>query len=291
MNHPIESTGPDDLDHLLETWAAGREASAERLSALGQQIAAQLADKAPLAVVPDSRSSRQVGRLGLGGFSLRGGPAWFLAGAASVALVVAGSFWLHGDRPQEPTIAGKSAPVLPTGYASLPHEQLLAKARLFAEMQTVFGGQLEWIAETTDHVELGLGKVATASKDPGSKGPGSREHGPLIVRVVVERRAAGTADWKVVWATDVVALDQEPVTLRAAEGTIPAALSLWAYRLPDGMVFVESDLTLSGLKSALESASSNILENNRATEVGSVDVDGAEYRILQTAATLDGDLG
>ena len=39
MNQPTEPTGPDDLDRLLRTWAAGREANADHLSALGQRIA------------------------------------------------------------------------------------------------------------------------------------------------------------------------------------------------------------------------------------------------------------
>ena len=129
-----------------------------------------------------------------------------------------------------------------------------------------FRWELEWIAETSDHVELGLSKDARGADDAG----------PLIVRVVVERRAAGTPDWKIVWATDVVARNQESVVLRSAEGAAPAALSLWAYRLPDGKVFVESDLTLSAAGRAIQSASTNILEDNRTTEVGTVDADGAE---------------
>ena len=281
MNQPLDPNGPDDLDRLLQAWATGREASAERLSALKGRIVSQLNDPSTLPIVPQSPSSRSRDRRRGPGYSLRSGPAWFLLAAASVLFIFAAGYWLGGNRPQDLPVVVTAPSDLPAGLASLPKEQLLAKARLFAEMRTVFGGQLQWIAETTDHIELGLAKEAVDADG---------DH-PLMVHVVVERRAAGSADWKIVWATDVVANDQQPVVLRPTTGALPAALSLWAYRLPDGTVFVESDLTLRGADSAVRSASASILQNNRATEVGSVDADGAEYRIFQTAAVLDGDLG
>ena len=174
---------------------------------------------------------------------LRSRPAWFLVAAASVLLMLTARFWLGGDRAQKPRVgetsglvgknttgrptgdspvpadngsasAGNESVVSTAGGVSLPKEQLLAKAQLFAEMQAVFGSQLQWLAETTDRVELGLGRDTDASSQSSAG-----DHVPLMVQVVVERRAAGSADWKTVWTTDVVALDQEPVTWRAAEGT------------------------------------------------------------------------
>ncbi len=282
MNQPLEPRASDDLDRLLQTWATDREASPDRLSALQGRIVSQLNDLPTLPMTHEPLSSRPRSRWPHGrGFSLQSGPAWFGLAAASVLFIFAAGYWLGGNRPQELAVVSKNSPDLPAGLESLPREQLLAKARLFAEMQLVFGGQLQWLAETTDHIELGLAKEAVA---PASDGP-------LMIHVVVERRAAGAADWKIVWATDVVANDQEPVVLRPTTGAIPASLSLWAYRLPDGMVFVESDLAIAGLNTAVRSASTTILQDNQPTEVGAVGADGAEYRIFQTAAALDGDLG
>ncbi len=195
-------------------------------------------------------------------------------------LVVTSAIWLTRDRSS----AKSSTSPLPleqlTGLSALPREQLVAKARLFAEMRAVFGNQLDWIAETTDRVEIGLIKDPAAARQPGL----------LVVRMVVERRSTATSDWKTVWSADVVAPNEESVTLRPVPGASPATLSLWAYRLPDGMVFVESKLTLSDRQAAILSSSESILENNRPTEVSAMDADGAQYRVLHTAATLD-DMG
>ena len=86
----------------------------------------------------------------------------------------------------------------------------------------------------------------------------------------------------------MIALDQRQVV---AQPVGEGVLSLWAYRLPDGTVFVESDLVLPERLASVETATTNILENNRATEIGIFESDGAHYRILQTAAALDGGTG
>jgi hypothetical protein len=284
MNEKLEPIVPDDLDDLLHDWGAAREASSDRLSALHRQIAERLAEQPVLDIVPapaeESHRSLAAGR---GNRARHSGPAWFLAGAASVLLVVAGNYWLGRTGPE---VADKTpSQVSPKGLASLSKEDLLAKARLYNEMRVMFDGQLEWLAETSDHLEVGLAQLPSSD---GSEEPSDKQ--PLVIQMVVERRAKGGSSWQVVWATEVIAPSEERVALRPVNGAVPAALSLWAYRLPDGMVFVESNLKLSGAQ-VVEAATSGILENNRATEVATVDAGAAEYRVLQTAAALDEDRG
>ena len=264
MNQPHDEPKPDDLDRLLQTWQAGRQADAERLSALQRQIAARLAAERPLGAGLERapQNGRSTGRRhGL----LASGPVWLLATAAAL-LIAVGSFWLGrttGDPGPAPGLA---------------RQELADKARLFAEMRGMFGNQLQWLTEANDRVELGLAAA-------GETADGER---PMVVKVVVERRAGGDRDWQVVWSADVIALDQRQVV---AQPVGEGVLSLWAYRLPDGTVFVESDLVLPHRLSSVETATANILENNRPTEIGAFESDGVHYRILQTAAALDGGTG
>ena len=169
MNQPHDEPKPDDLDRLLQSWQAGRQADAERLSALQRQIAARLAEERPLGVGVEraSPNGRSPGRRhGL----LASGPVWLLATAAAL-LIAVGSFWL-GRTTGEPGPA-----------PGLARQELAEKARLFAEMRGMFGNQLQWLSEANDRIELGLAA-------PGETADGER---PMVVKLVVQRRRAATA--------------------------------------------------------------------------------------------------
>ena len=57
------------------------------------------------------------------------------------------------------------------------------------------------------------------------------------------------------------------------------------------LVFVESELALGGTSAEVKAASRDLLQDNRATEVGTLEAGGAQYRIVETAATLSGERG
>jgi hypothetical protein len=295
MNQPHDQPTPDDLDRLLQTWQAGRQADAERLSALQRQIAARLAEERPLGAGLERapQNDRSTGRRrGLVASAA-------LATAAAVLLAVGIGFWLRrtGDDPTRHDLPVAShSPDGSVASGSLSKTDLLAKARLFAEMQAVFGDQLGWLAETADDLDLGLADESAPQRGEkqglaGGRAVPTGDERPLVVQIVVQRRSAGNADWNDVWSTEVIARDQQPVALRPDGAAMPAALTLWAYRLPDGMLYVESDLALGGTSADVKAVSRDLLENNRATQIGVVDAGGDEYRILETAATLDGQRG
>lgn len=267
------------LDALLHTWSARREPSAEQLDQLQAAILDRLANEpsageavGQTCVLP----SRQQGPASLA----HRGLAWLVGCAMLVAVSLI--LWTPSPVPVA-KVTVKDAGNLPADYAWLRDDQLRNKAQLVAEMRSVFGSQLQWFAETNDRIELGLTKSA-----PSVVANGNPE--TLVVRVIVERRLPGTSEWQVAWAADVVAGDEKTVQLQpaAAGDNTPAALpslSLWAYRLPDGMIFVESQLELAG-KDALQSTSSALLGNNVPAEVDLLQTAHGEYRVLQTAALL-----
>jgi hypothetical protein len=179
------------------------------------------------------------------------------------------------SRPTAPEIVEQAPASLPAEYAWLRDEQLRNKAKLLADMKEIFHDQLQWVAETSDRVELGLSKRSLEQ-------PLVR---PLAVRVIVERKAAHDAPWQIVWAADVIAKDQELVQFQPSAGS-GDALSLWAYRLPDGAVYVESDVRLSG-KYNVRCAATTLHADRSPAQVATVKADGAEYRVLHSAASLN----
>ncbi|HTU25769.1 MAG TPA: hypothetical protein VMF30_10245 [Pirellulales bacterium] len=323
MNEPTEheplengprDIQPDGLDRLLEGWAAGRAASGEQLANLKQRILGELARPQVGSAADnaaDSASHRPSGGQHQRAPEKNGrhsGPGqrgvWFLAVAASLLLAFATRHWLSveplplPDSQVEP-LAGRRGPGGPAGpprqvavAEHLGKESLAAKARLFAEMQAVFGDRFQWVAETADRVELGLAEEAPAA-EPSPGPPTPTAAAPLAVQVVIERKEPGTGEWQTLWASEVIARDQEPIVLSGAEPTGPdsmgaESLALWAYRLPDGMLFVETALSRSGM---VQANASSILEDNHTSQVEMTDGTGAEYRIFQSAAALDDDLG
>lgn len=269
MNEPSDPDHPDDLDRLLQAWSARQETSPQHLAALYARVVAQLTQESAPNVSP--KSTAPGGRTGW----LRPSYAWLVAAVALVLLVAASVVWFGPRRPHRAPEVANSPRDLPADDLWLREDQLRNKARLLAEMEALFDGQLQWLAETNDRVELGLTKDSTAASDQPA----------LVARVVVQRRTGADSVWAVVWAADVVALNEQRVDLRPLNGANAATLFLWVYRLPDGMIFVDSRLGLAGSET-IRFSSSNLLVDNRPTEVATLQADGAEYRVFQTVAAL-----
>ena len=268
-NHE-EERADERLDEMLGQWAEQTSAP-ERVADLQQRIL-EAADEAV------SHTPKLNGRRSDLAAPDRQGTerrtAWasgFAVGAVAMLLLSVGAWFLMMTSDDG---AGRD---LPPEYAWLGDEQVRNKQQLLSEMDAMFDGQLAWLAESGDRVEFGLsdeGRASTAN---------SNQH--LAVRVVVQRRQSDRDDWQVAWALDVVSRSEEFVRVppRDASG---GELKLWTYRLPNGLIAVDSELEMSGL----QATTSGLQEEGRPVQVFTSDDNGTEYRVFQTVAVLDGGL-
>lgn len=311
MNENLPS---DPLDSMLHQWADERVASSEYVDNLQHRIVmALVADRlttngsvrTTVAEVGDRPTNGTV--VSHPGFTAtfrspsvstqRASVTGFLVGVTLSALVA--FVWIAQSSSVEDSpspLAGGGHPVLPD-YAQLNDDQLRSRAVLLSEMKELFGDQLMWLAETDHKIEVGLSDRRDAS---GSSTSGDAAT-PLVMRVVVEKRAAAGSDWELAWAIDVVSQSEEVVDLAPATGD-GTSMKLWAYALPDGMFAVDSELAFSngGPSGATSSATpgetfraafSNVQQDRLPSEELLTGSDGIEYRVLQTVAVLDRKVG
>lgn len=246
----------DDLDRLLQTWAATNEPSAERLDRLRHRIA----QSSSIGVGLHHSSGRERGLswLAISGFTT--------ALLALSALIVAWPF------SREPA----ALPVAPSSSAG--HATLLPAAHLqslFSEIEQLFGKRLTWIAETNQEVSLGIESASLPSS--------SDER--VAVRVVVLKRETSTAPWRTVWKGDVASRSEEMVSvITEADGT---NLGLWTHVLPDGAVSVDMELT--GPVLGGQTWRTNSVQQPQApSAVLSTRQGDAEIQVWQTATVLRG---
>jgi len=273
------NTEHDDkqLDDLLQQWATD-STSAERLADLNDQIVASLA----VPTKPSAFTTRQDEQVlpSLSRSVAQQLPAnqsrWasgFALGVVVTTLLSVSFLLLQGDR----------AVVLPVDegppeYAWLQNDQLHNKAVLLSEMEKMFDRQLVWLAETDDRMTFAL-------SDPSNTTEGSSDRNRLAVRVVVERRAAGSGEWQPAWTMDVVSRSEEMISLSSQE-LEGHQLRLWTYCLPDGMIAVDSEFQLQGAESLLSEAS-QLHPDDTPVKVLTSRNNGTEFRVFQSVAVLD----
>jgi len=280
------TTNHDDerLDVLLGQWA-DQSASPAGLDDLHDRIVSELlespSDETRLNGHATQLSGSPTDRAVLGyphrhGWRPNRWAAGFAVGSAMMLLVSLGVFWFalqdHGSVPEND---------LPPDYAWLRDEQIQNKEVLLAEMENMFDSRLAWLAETGDRVEFGLDRSSAGDvEQPASDAT------RLAVRVVVERRPQGSADWQLAWALDVVSRSEDVVRVapRGADGN---ELRLWTYQLPDGLIAIDSELQLAG-RDRFHATTSGIQEDRQPVQVLTTRDKGTEYRIFQTVAVLDG---
>ncbi len=171
---------------------------------------------------------------------------------------------------------------LPPEYAWLQKEQIHNKAILFEEMENLFDHKLAWVAETGQKLEFGLDPSVQHDADQGDQIQ-SREC--LAVRIIIEQRQPGNGAWKLVWAMDVTAQDEGLVRV-AEPHTGKNSLLLWAYRLPDGAISVESEIELAG-GNQMHVQAAGLHQNAVPVKVLTALQNGTEYRIFQAVAVLN----
>ena len=270
------------LDMLLNDWSAGSY-SPERLSSLHDRIVTaatdpddsevetvrqprQLADVSFRRVPPPAQPLRSRGPTAAAGLA-----ASVLSALSVATLILLISSRGHHDAP------GKTDS--PPGYAWLRTEHVESKTVLLQEMDSLFDRRLAWLAETQNQMDFALleHQPQTAADHPADR---------LAVRVVVERRPVGSSAWQLAWTVDVMSRSEEVVSV-----TPPVAggneLQLWAYRLPDGTIAVDSALQFSG-QQPFSTQTSGLHHDDTPMKVASAVQEDTEYRVFQSVAVLDG---
>ena len=281
MNIPTD----DRLDRLLQEWAAAQTPGSDHLDALCRRISQAVeaaatatptgpADAGP-AVRPEAIAAPGAQRAWLS-------RAWWFGLGAAAAVTAAVLLWpvlrpaaVHDGRGQ-PLAAGLPAPP----QVRLDGRQLAARAALYAEMRRVFGSDLAWLAETDGSVVLGL-------QPPGQTAPADSK--PIAIRLLVMTRKPGQSEWRAQSRVDVILDDQEYIQFAPKRGP-EGQVAFWAYRLPDGMIAVDTSLQVEG--SGRPAASHSGIQRPEAPEQIFILRSGeTEYRVFQTVAVLPEEVG
>jgi hypothetical protein len=259
----------DRLDEVLEQWTQRHAPAASELERLTQQISAALAEGKPLAAPGETQARPRAGA------RARMAGALALTGTLAAGLLLT---YLVATAPRRRGAkAPKDVPPTPFAMARFQQGQLAGKARLLAEAQRLFGGQLAWLAEADSQVQMGL------TDDGPVSGPA------VAVRLVLLRRHDPTQPWTCAWSTDVIARAQEVVQwANPPDG--PSRLSLWAYVLPDGLIAIDTAFELPG-RAAVWSAASGLQAEGVPTLAHAVHDQGIEYQMLQTVAVVNEKVG
>jgi hypothetical protein len=250
------------LDDLLRGWAQRARAGDERLQPIAQAVSRSLAGQKLLddeVLVAPGNVQRLWGRF-----------AYAAAGVAAgfvLALAAVHTGLLHGPR-------GNGA----VQFACLDPDQIRARRAVFGEMDRLFAGQLRWVATSGDNVQMGLGSGQAFDAAP-----------PMLVRLVVLRKAAGEQTWRQVWDTDILARSQEYVEV-APDADSANRLAVWVYPNADGTLVVESSIQLRS-PVAVDSSTSSIVRDGMPVEILALRADDAEYRVFQTADRLPAEKG
>lgn len=275
------------LDDLLSRWAAVREPSDERLTQLRDATLAKL------------KSARFVDLIDI---VPRRPTHWRLYGAL-VAMAAAALFafllpYLRradnekpraGARPaevakvpQDGTLIHASNDDVPDA-ARLDEHQLARKAKLLSVLRETFPDDLLWVSETEGEIHIGLRSSST------SLAAGERPPAELAIRIVVAARRNNQPTWKMLCSADVVTEPQELVEV-PLDSNGGGHLMVWTCLLPDGLVAVDSDISLpaASLKAArgLHASASMVQREGEPCGAESRAADGWEYRVFQTVGRL-----
>ena len=208
-----------ELDNRLREWSQRHTPGAEHLA----QMASRIVETAVRNRYQDSQV-RAAHRISLGvkfGYALAG---------AVLAIV---GFMVCTARYQPSVSAGPSAP----GLAQLvtpTASQLETIGRLFQETARLFPRQLRWITQSNGDVALGV------ESDESSPVPDTQ---PMLVRLVMVKRAVGEKEWIRAWSTDVVLRGEDLVEVTPSRQW-NNKLTMWVYPLDNGKVAVDTSITL-----------------------------------------------
>jgi len=244
----------EQLDDLLKRWASMKTSSPAKLSRLKDQILAEVSAEPPAGLArpiePTSNDSRR----------------WPVI---LIAMLCIGICFLAFLKP--PAEVDSFDETSPT-YAGLAEKELLEKATLIRETSALFERQLGWLAETGGQMEMGVLDRALWE-----------ESQPIAVRLVIERRRPGDRTWSLFCQVDVLAFSEEVVRV-SPQCQNAAELTLWSYVLPDGLVAIDTNLSLA--ENALSLSTNQLHEDAGPRELMAVSHGQYEFRVFQSAAVL-----
>jgi hypothetical protein len=267
MAQDINENNGDPLDLLLRGWADRHAADSGSLDRIQGAVRQAM----------EHEDTLQVAELTVAAPGRWRSRALWPSFAAAAALLAMVSIMLWPTKsPKRPEIAGSHPPQHSGNVqAVITPEQLARDAKLFAELDRMFGRQLRWVAESDGGVELGIEPDEAAAPPANSK--------PVTIRFTVVKREQGDRDWNVVWTVNLVARDEQLVRL-APEADSPSLMA-WAYTLPDGKIACDADLSLGGSEGWHVKAS-ELQSAGDVRELASTAEGGVEYRVYQAIQIL-----
>ena len=252
------------LDNLLKQWASRHSIDETHARGLTSQIAEELTRLGEPAVelAGEQRGFRRL-RQRLVYAAIATAAVLFLA-------IVTPSFLLRW-RPVENNEETIVSPV-----ASISQSEIEAGARLFCEVEKLFGNQLRWVAENQSEVRLDVHCTS---------GRAIAEAMPLLIRVVVvKKKSHEGASWTKVLETNVLARSEELVEL-VPDSKTAGRFALWGYPLPDGKIAVDASIRLTvPICAAIDVT--NILDPGKPKRVFSLRAEDAEYRVYEMVTPL-----
>ncbi|WP_437222290.1 hypothetical protein SH661x_002714 [Planctomicrobium sp. SH661] len=261
MNSDAEK---DSLEQILVNWSEAHEPQQPDLLALQQRIINALQRNAESSDADSANRSvhellsTKRGRYG----------AVIITAAAMLLVALTLRFQLR------PTPMRSSETIAEASAWQSP-ESLKKHAALFQELQQLFDQRIRCVAESDQTLTFELVEEGEL--------PDPESWRPLSIRIVLQRRVPGERDWTPVSHVNVVSKPEQVCRLTLG----PSQLRLWAFRLPDGMILVESEFPLTdGMGPRM--AASQLLPEGEAREVLSVVSDGVEYRVMESAVWLEG---
>lgn len=237
-NHdePAREGSDPRLDEWIRSWEGRSRSPEDRVTRLEARICSAIREDRDLRAL---RQVIQVRRSRVRYASAGGIAALFL-----VALGITFQFYFQHRPSRE--VGGSMAGSTEISSSLFAEYSPPASAdRLFSEMQRLFPGQLNWIAESGSAVEVGLADLESGSPAmETSRWSAEGKDAVVAVRWLVRIRAPGESDWKRVWRLRVLARPEEMVTFdvdarhEASSGV--SRISAWAMPLEDGKVAVDA---------------------------------------------------
>lgn len=242
------------LDDVLARWGSQQAPGEARLDELRHRVTGALGSRR-LVELPEVARPRDRHRW-----------RWALGGAAvAVAAMLVLYAIIAPSRRATADANDNSSPL-----ARLSDAELRRSAALFRRMEEVFGDRIRWIDDDGGDVQLGI------ASDDGSASA------PLLVRVVVLSRAAGSREWTLAWKRTLVTRCEERVDLAF---DARSRMSIWAYPAGDGRIALDASLALAA-PVPISSLCSELLNANAPKCVLEMKTGDVEYQVVEIVQDL-----
>ena len=273
-------SGGKKLDQALQGWADRSVADEESLTQLRGSILSELEDDSEQDIVEQTIVERAT-VANTNNWQTR--VTWFALGVAAAALLLAfSSIWMFSQDDQQIVIPHPPEQDNLEMFAAITPEQLAQKTKLFTEMERIFGGQLDWVAESNGTIEIGVESNVTRTV--------SNENSvPIAIRITVVRKKPNEQDWTPAWTVDLVSRSERLVQFTSNNADAPE-LVVWTYTLPDGMIACDTELISVDGVDGLDAASSALQAAGVTKQVAAPESDGTEYQVFQSVVPLNNEV-